>query len=159
MIRVGNELWIYFIGLDVAHSLDQDRRLKDVLDREKPHKGSHGAVGEVRSATGNGVEIRISQLATFARACKRRLPPSGDGGYEPGVDNDLQYQEDGNRCRRQRKRATYSVVVTDPAAGQRPGGQADGEGGFMRAGPASRLRGAAGGRAVEEPGKVIVAGQ
>jgi len=42
VIRNGNELWIYFIGLDVAHSLDQDRRLKDVLDREKPHKGSHG---------------------------------------------------------------------------------------------------------------------
>lgn len=42
IIRVGDELWIYFIGLDVAHSLDQDRRIREILRREKPHKGSHG---------------------------------------------------------------------------------------------------------------------
>ena len=42
VIRVGDELWIYFIGLDVAHSLDQDRRLGEILGRTKPHKGSHG---------------------------------------------------------------------------------------------------------------------
>lgn len=42
IIRVGDELWIYFIGLDVAHSLDQDRKLAEVLNRKGPHKGSHG---------------------------------------------------------------------------------------------------------------------
>lgn len=40
VVRVGDELWIYFVGLEVAQNVDQERKIQDVLGRTSPHKGA-----------------------------------------------------------------------------------------------------------------------